>query len=233
MRWPGLVVAVLAAACSKGSGAPAPVDAGFDAGAAERQRHSIEFRTALIAAYPEYRDTAVLDVTARVTRVIPGLTPAQRNQALRQLNYEKADDGGWELNAFHLSQPAPDTLSVAVSYDADRLSHLYITPTGLNSMELSMYLPRELPVGSERFTFDVHYASAPWRCRELVRQAVMLLLSNGQWVVDGFMPQWTDAGEVVAPDEETLVLLGADGATLTFHRTRGQVRVQYALQTID
>ncbi len=235
MRRCGLAaLLVLGASCSRGG--PVALDAGVadaggDAGVVV-ERRSVDLRTAIIYAYPEYRGTAVLETTARVTRVIPGLTQRQRDAALYKLKFERAEDGGWELNSFHLSQLAPDTLSVAVSYDPDQLGHLYIAVTGLTSMELGMYLPRELPTGREFFTLDVRYASSPGRCLELVRQAVSLLLANGQWRVEGFLPNWTDAGEVVAPSEEEVVVTSVDGARLTFHRTRGQVRVQYFLETV-
>jgi hypothetical protein len=78
---------------------------------------------------------------------------------------------------------------------------------------------------------EEHYSSSPARCRDLVRQAVRLLLGNGQWRVDGELPDWTDAGDVVAPDEETVVALGADPARVHFRRVRGQVWVRYELQT--
>jgi len=227
VRW-WLVVLALASSCAKCGSKSNAVDASVDAG--RRARRSVDVRTVLITAYPEYRDTAVLETTARVTRVIPGLTDALRDQALGQLKFVVAEDGGWRLSSFHLSQPAADTLSVAVTYDVDQLSHLYITANGLTSDELAMYLPRALPIGAERFTFDVHYTSSPERSRQLVQQAVTLALGNGQWTADAPLPDWGDAGP--APDDETVVITGVDTAKLTFHRTGGQVRVHYEVETV-
>jgi hypothetical protein len=199
-----------------------------DAGTVHRR--SVELRTALIFVYPEYRDTAVLEATGRVTRTIPGLTDASRDEALKKLKFTPASDGGWELNSLHLSQTAPETLSSFVSFDADHLGHLYISASGLTSEELGMYLPRELPTGTERFTFFVHYASAPARSRALVQQAVRLLLANSLWKVEGAPLEDSDGGAI--PDDETVLVRSTDGATITFHRTGGQVRAEYALDTL-
>ena len=226
MRSSLLAVALVLSSCSRCGSAAAVVDAGA------LTRRSVELRTALLYSYPEYRDTAVLEVTGKVTRVIPGLTPAQRDEALGSLKWATAEDGGWQLNTLHLSQPAPDALAVQISYDADQLSHLYVSANGLTSAELSMYLPRTLPIGSERFTFFVHYTSSPVRSRQLVKQAVGLLLGNSLWRVEGSAPDWTDAGAEAVPEAETVVVRSTDDARITFHRTGGQVRVEYAAQTV-
>jgi hypothetical protein len=236
---PSGAVAVLGAAlllsscsrCSSGTGGDASVasasrDAGFRLGAPKR---SVDLRTAILYLYPEYRDTAVLETRGTLTRVIPGLTDAARDEALRQLRYTPAPDGGWALSSFHLTQLTPDSLSVSVRYDPEQLAHLYVSPTSLTTEELGLYLPRFLPAGAERFTFDVRYVSSPARSRELVRQAVRLLLGNQQWKATAPLAEWTDADPPA--DSERAELEGVSGAVIVFERTGGRVHAQYVLDT--
>lgn len=225
-----LVMVVLLSGCAK-CGAPKPV---ADAGARASQKlappkHSADLRTAIIYIYPEYRGTALLDATATLTRTIPGLTDATRDEALKTLRYEPAEDGGWAFSTFHLSQPAADQLSLLVTFDTDHLAQLYVTPTGLSSMELGQYLPRNLPAGAERFTFDVHYVSSPDRSRELVRQAATLLQANAQWKLISPPLDWVDGS---VPDaQEEVRLEGPMGAAIRLTRRGGHVETQYALDT--
>lgn len=228
-KWVAVLTLMTLAACTR----CAPKHEA-DAGQAAVQKlgspkHSIDFRTAIIWIYPEYRGTAVLETTATLTRTMPGLTDAQRDDALKALHWEPAQDGGWAFSTFHLTQLAPDTLAVTVAYTVDQLGHLYVAPTGLTSQELGLYLPRGVPIGAERFTFDVRYVSSPERSRELLRQAVTLLLANGQWKASVPPEEWTDAMPP-APGER-VVLNGPDGAVITFERTGGKVFAQYALDT--
>jgi hypothetical protein len=186
-------------------------------------QNSVDLRTAVLYTYPEYRETALLEATASVTRVIEGLTEPALKRSLQALRYQAAADGGWQLNSFHLTQVAPDTLTVSISYDVDQLAHLYVAPNGLSSTELGLYLPRDLPVRSERFSFEVRYASSPERCRHLVEQAVALMLANGQFTLES---STLDAGPV---EDDVVRLRGVDSATVTFERTQGQVRASYRL----
>ncbi|MBL8912523.1 MAG: hypothetical protein JNM17_17655 [Archangium sp.] len=226
-----LAALVLLGGCSK-CGSASAVDAGTDAGTIRKlgtPKHSIDLRTAIVWIYPEYRGTAVLETTATLTRTMPKLTDAERDEALNALHWEPAQDGGWWFSTFHLSQPDPHTLSVIVSYTVDQLGHLYINPTGLNSQELALYLPRGAEVSAERFTLDVRYTSSPDRSRELIRQAVTLLLGNGQWKALTALEEWTDA--MPPSPSESIRLAGPDGAVITFERTGGKVFTQYALDT--
>jgi hypothetical protein len=214
--WAVLVVGLSCRGCHSGDG-------GRDA-APRASGPSVDLRTALTLVYPEYRDTAVLETRARVTRVIPTLTAERLDHSLKAMHYLSAADGGWQLSAFHLSQTDPHTVSVEVHYDVDQLSHLYVSATSLTSMELSMYLPRGLEASEEHFTFEVHYASAPARAEALVDQAVRLLLGNGQWA------ELLGDGGVEASARR--VLVGVDGARISFERVGGQVWARYELSTL-
>ncbi len=209
----------------------------MDAAVAPRVRRSTDLRTVLIQAYPEYRDTALLDSVARVTRIIPRLEADTRDQALAKLKWTTSDSGaGWDLNKFHLEQPAHDTLVLSLPLSIEDVGHLYMAPAGLSSMEMALYLPRDLPIGKETFELDVHYSSSPERCRVRVRQAVSLLVANGQWRVTRAPPNWwsSDASDdPELPENFEVEVTGADGARLTFDRNRGQVRVNYALVTVE
>ena len=231
MRW--LLLAWCFSGCAKC--AASTVDAGVDASA--RVRRSTDLRNALIQMYPEYRDTALLDSVVRVTRTIPGLDAASRDEALAKLKWSVSDGGeGWDLNKFHLEQPAHDTLVVSLPLSADDVGHLYLAPAGLSSMEMALYLPRQLPIGKETFELDVHYSSSPERCRIRVRQAVSLLLANGQWKVTRAPPSWwsSDASDdPELPENFAVEVTGTDGAKITFDRNRGQVRVNYELVTVE
>ena len=210
------------------------MDAGVDAGA--RVRRSTDLRNALIQSYPEYRDTALLDSRVRVTRTIPGLTPASRDEALAKLRWAVSDAGsGWDLNKFHLEQTAPETLVLSLPLSVDDVGHLYLAPAGLSSMEMSMYLPRQLPIGKETFELDLHYSSSSDRCVIRVRQAVTLLVANGQWRVTKTPPEWSPdaAGDEALPEAFSVEVTGTDGARIRFDRERGQVRVNYALVTVE
>lgn len=229
MRWLFIVGTLWLGGCSKC--APTPVR--FDAGAPVRR--STDLRTALIYTYPEYRGTALIEASAKVTRVIPGLTAEQRDVNLEKLHYVVTDGGaGWDLNKFHLEQPAHDTLAVSLPLSADDVGQLYSAPAALSSLEMAQYLPRELPVKHEVFELALHYSSSPERCRQLVRQAVMLLEGNSQWRVSKAPPSWTpDAqGDADLPENFTVEVSGPEGAHISWDRARGQVRVKYVFETV-
>lgn len=228
MRAVAIAAVVLAAGCSK-CGAPNAPDAAVDAGRAiTREKRTIDVRTALIYAYPEYRGTALLDTTVRVRREIPGLTDASRDAALAKLNFVASDAGsGWDLSQFHVEAIGPETLEITITLDADHVGHLYIAPTGLSSQQMALYLPRELPTRSEVFELDLHYSSSAERCVQLIEQAKTLLLGTQQWKVVR-APDF-DAG---VPDEFTVELKNDDGATVKWERVRGQVHALYSLRTV-
>jgi len=230
VRW--LLLLSLLSGCAKCGGTT--VDAGVDSGA--RVRRSTDLRTVLIQGYPEYRDTALLDSSARVTRVIPGLTPQLRDEGLAKLKWLPSDAGsGWDLNRFHLEQLAPDTLQMTLPLTVEDVGHQFMSPVGLSSMEMAMYLPRQLPIGEEKFELDLHYSSSAERCLIRVRQAVTLLIANGQWKVTKAPPEWSPdaAADEGLPEDFSVEVTSVEGAKLTFHRTRGQVRVHYALVTVE
>jgi hypothetical protein len=225
-----VLACLLLASCSK-CGTSSTVDAAVDAGPARlgTPNRSVDFRTVIVWLFPEYRGTAVLETTATLTRQIPGLTAAQRDEGLKALKWEVAEDGGWRFSTFHLSQLNDDTLAVTVSYDVDQLGHLYIAPTGLTSEELALYLPRNVKPGAERFDFNVRYTSSPERSRELIRQASTLLVGSGQWKLTTPPEEWTDA--MPAAMSERVELKGADTATITYERIGGRVFAHYSLDT--
>lgn len=225
MRTVVVAALVLVAGCSK-CGSEKPV---VDAGPVPSQRverRSVEVRMALIQAYPEYRGTALIDTVARVTREIPGLTDASRDEALAKLHYEKGD-GGWDLLQFHLEQRSPTTLEVSVPLNADQVGQLYVVPVGLSSQQLAMYLPRELPVGAEHFELELNYSSSPEKCEQLIHQAMSLLLATQQWKAVR-APDW-DAG---VPESFTAEVKNENGAVITWERVRGRVHVVYAFPTL-
>ena len=231
MRW--LLLVSLLSGCAKcGSSS---LDAGvLDAGA--RVRRSTDLRNVLIQGYPEYRDTALLESEVTMTRVIPGLTKASLDEALEKLRWSRADAGsGWDLNKFHLEQTAPETLVIKLPLSVDDVGHLYMAPAGLSSMEMAMYLPRQLPIDKETFELDLRYSSSADRCVIRVRQAVTLLLANGQWRVTKTPSQWSPdaAGDDQLPDVFSVEVTGSDGARIRFDRARGQVRVNYSLVTVE
>ncbi len=96
-----------------------------------------------------------------------------------------------------------------------------------------MYLPRNLPIGKETFELDVHYSSSAERCVIRVRQAVSLLIANGQWRVTKTPPEWSPdaADDSLLPENFSVEVTGVDGARIRFDRSRGQVRVNYSLVT--
>ena len=98
-----------------------------------------------------------------------------------------------------------------------------------------MYLPRDLPIGRETFEVDLHYASSADRCVVRVRQAVSLLLANGQWRVTSAPPSWSPdaAGDAELPENFVVEVSGVDGSHIAFDRARGQVRVKYTLVTVE
>lgn len=233
MRW--LLLLSLVSGCAK-CGGGAVVDAGVDAGARVRVRRSTDLRTVLIQGYPEYRDTALLESSARVTRIIPGLTPALRDEGLAKLKWLPSDAGsGWDMNRFHLEQTAPDTLQLSLPLTVDDVGHQFMSPVGLSSMEMAMYLPRQLPIGTETFELDLHYSSSAERCRMRVRQAVSLLIANAQWRVTKAPPEWSPdaAGDEGLPEEFSVEVTSVEGARITLHRVRGQVRMHYRLVTVE
>ena len=232
MKWLWLLALLSGCAkCGKGT-----ADAGVDSGAAAQVRRSTDLRTALIQGYPEYRDTALLDSKATVTRVIPGLTAQSRDEAIGKLRWSISDSGtGWDLNKFHLEQTAPETLTLTLPLSVDDVGHLFLSPAGLSSMEMAMYMPRQLPIGKETFELDVHYSSSAERCVIRVRQAVTLLITNGQWRVTKAPPEWSPdaAGDDQLPEEFVVEVTGTDASRIRFDRKRGQVWMNYSLVTVE
>ncbi len=231
MRWLWLVLGL--AGCAK-CGAAVVVDAGVDAGAAVRR--SIDLRTALVQAYPEYRGTALVTASASTTRTYLGLTPAQRDEAFSKLGFALGDGGeGWRRAPFTVTQPAPDTLSISLPLSAEDVGNLYLAPAGLSSEELALYLPRGLPAAREDFEVALHYASSPERCLAIVRQAVRLLTAAGVWKVTSAPPGWSeqpdDGGPVDLP-EAFEVTVETPGTRIAWRRERGQVWVDYRLETL-
>ena len=211
-------------------------DAGVDAGV--QIRRSTDLRNVFIQSFPEFRDVALLDSSVRITRIIPDLSAEDRDKALAKMKWVASDAGmgeGWDLNRFHLDQPAHDTLVMVLPLTLDDVSHLFLSPTSLGSMEMSMYLPRDLPIGKETFQVDIHYSSAADRCLVRVRQAVTLLVNNGQWRVPSAPPSWSPdaASDSELPENFVVEVTGVDGSRIAFDRARGQVRVKYTLVTVE
>lgn len=217
---PAVALLLLLAGCAKCGAAKTP-----DAGPLPSARRTAEVRTALIAIYPEFRGTAVLDTTARLTRTIPGLTNEARDEALAKLNWKRGGPG-WQLHSFVLTQPAPDALQVSLAYDAEQLGHQYTSTGGLSSQEFGIYLPRELPAGDERFVVELHYATSPELAARLVKQASSLLLATTQW-----KPTLTVEWDAGLPAEFTVELHNDDGARVRWERVNGRVHALYELQT--
>ncbi|MFO0598355.1 MAG: hypothetical protein U0228_23825 [Myxococcaceae bacterium] len=231
-----LAVALLVQGCARCSGAGGPADAGtltpaVDAGGVTRlppPKASVDLRTAVLLTYPEYRDTALLDARGTLTRAFPGTDAATRQRALQEMKYQPAEDGGWALTSFHVTEVGAESLAVTIAFDPEQLAHLYVSATALNSAELGLYLPRTLPLGAEHFDFDVRYATAPKRARELIQQATSLLVKNGQWRLS--------EGSLVLPpldttQEDRVALTGPSGGVISFERVGGRVHAQYALDT--
>lgn len=234
MRWSLLAALLGLTGCAKCGGAPA-ARVGVDAGPRVQVRRSTDLRNVLVQSYPEYRDTALLDARVRVTRIIPGFTAELRDQGLAAMKWQPSDGGGWDLSRFHLEQSAHDTLVMTLPLSVDDVGHIFMSPTSLSSMEMALYLPRELPVTKETFEVEVHYSSSPERCRMRVRQAVSLLVANGQWQVTSAPPAWSPdaAADGELPENFVVEVTGTDGARIAFDRARGQVRVKYSLVTVE
>lgn len=229
MRTAVLLSLVFVAGCSKCGGDKNVVDASVDAGPPKLvERRSVDVRTALIQAYPEYRGTALLDTTARVVREIPGLTDANRDAAIKKLNYESVD-GGWKLAQFQLTQPKPNTLEVEVSLNVEQVGQLYTVPVGLSSQQMAMYLPRELPVGKERFEMELNYSSSAEVCVQLIAQAIALLRSTQQWT----MVRGPDLDAGVPPDSFVSEVKNDNGTSIVWERNHGRVHVVYTLTVVD
>lgn len=236
-----LVVAVVGVGCAR-CGPRAKEVAALDAGALARvERKSIELRTAVIQMFPEFRDVAVLSTQARVARVIPGLTDAQRDGALLKLGWRRPEDGGagWQLNRFHLEQPGPEELELTLQLDIEALGLLYVAPSSLSSMEMAHYLPRDLPVGEETFVFELHYVTSPDRAVLRIRQASDLLLANGQWKLTRSPPGWStpdagdvDGGPLPLPETFSVEVESVDGMRISWARERGQTHVTYRWVTV-
>lgn len=227
-------LALALAGCAKCGGARA-TDAGVDAGVAQVKR-SIDLRTALVQAYPEYRGTALISASASTTRVYRALPPAQRDEAFSKLGFTGLVDGGagWFRAPFTVTEPTPGTLHLSIPLSAEDIGNLYLAPAGLSSEELALYLPR-LPAGREEFEVKLHYSSAPERSLFIVRQAVHLLTAAGLWKVTQAPERWAeqpdDGGPVDLP-EVFDVTVETPGTRIHWHRERGQVWVHYRLETV-
>lgn len=227
-----LLLALALGGCAKCGGTPG-VDAGVDAGA--QVRRSIDLRTALVQAYPEYRGTALLSATAATTRVFQALTAAQRDEAFTKMGFSPADGGaGWVRPPFTVTEPAPGTLHLELPLSAEDIGNLYLAPAGLSSEELALYLPRA-PAAREDFEVTLHYSSSPERSLFIVRQAVRMLVAGGSWKVTSAPARWAeqpdDGGPVELPDEFE-VTVETPGTRIAWRRARGQVWVHYRLETV-
>ncbi len=238
------VMVVVGAACTKG---PQPVDAGpageVDAG--PRVRRSVDLRTAVVIAFPEYRGVPKVQGTSILTRTLSGRTDWQpvRDEMVKRVDLVPDLDGGWSgvTRGFHLSMtPHGDTatLSASLPFDGETVVRLFQAPAPISSADLAQLLPRGPGARVDGDVYELHMAyitETEHRAAFLVHQATLLLLKNGQWKVKTLPAGWAeslDAGEDDLPERFDVELEGlADGARFWAHRQGRYVDVLYSLVT--
>lgn len=235
-----VVVAALSS-CARCGSSPAP-DAGVSAPAAvpdaavAHAKHSVDLRTALLVAYPEYRGTTILDGHAALRRTYEALPEDAWAKSVQANGFVEVD-GGLARKPFLLERPAPNVAVLSMRVDGEVVEKVFEAPMALSSMEMGLYLPRGLPVAGETYELFLHYGVMPHRrAGFLSRQVVELLLRNGQWTLgatpEGWGPQPDDGGFGEVPEHFTVTLKEAGRpATLTVQRDAGEVRLTYALVT--
>lgn len=234
-----LVLLLAALASCARCGAQAVSDAGPsvpDAGRA-RVKRSVDLRTALIVAFPEYRGAFITGGRASLTRRYAALSDEAFTRAVEGNRFAPGADGGLVRGPLHLERLAPSTLVLWLPVDLATVDKVMQAPLAISSMEMGLYLPRGLPVEDERFVLELRYrAQSPSRAGFLTRQVAELLQGNGQWVAgalpDGWEPRPDDGGYGQVPErfEVTLTERGS-GARLTISRESADVHLTYELLT--
>lgn len=201
-----------------------------------RVKHSVDLRTALLVAFPEYRGTTILEGHAALKRRYESLPEDAWTKAVKGNGFVEVD-GGFGRGPFRLERPAPDAVVLSMGVDGEVMQKVFEAPLALSSMEMGLYLPRGLPVAEESYELALHYGAMPHRrAGFLSRQAVELLLRNGQWKLDSTPEGWGadpgdgGFGEVPEHFKVTLREVGRP-AVLTVQREAGEVWVTYTLVT--
>jgi hypothetical protein len=216
---------------------------------AEPKRFSTDLRAVLLTVFPEYRGTSVKRASATLTRQLSGSNdwPAtMRALFARNRVTEIPDDGGvsgrFDLFVLRLVE-APGgraTATISLPIDEEVLGKLYTNPAALSTEQLGLYLPKEgLRFEGDEFSFELEYdTTTDRRAAFLSRQLIELLLGNGQWRIDGNLPQgWqpnpADGGYGDVPDTFSLEVLGVvDGARVSLHRASSHIHLVYRLATL-
>jgi hypothetical protein len=217
-----------------------------DAGAANAARvpdagrphvkHSVDLRTALLVAYPEYRGTTILDGRVALKRTYEALPEDAWAQSVKANGFVEVD-GGFTRTPFLLERPAPNVAVLSMRVDGEVIGKVLEAPMPLSSMDMGLFLPRGLPVAFESYELFLHYGATPHqRAGFLTRQVVELLLRNGQWTLEatpeGWGPQPDDGGLGEVPEHFTVTLKEVGRpATLKVQRDAGEVRLTYSLVT--
>jgi hypothetical protein len=232
----------LAALSLSGACARCAPAAARDAGRAEavapppRARHSVDLRSALLVAFPEYRGATILDGRAALTRRYSALPAEAWAKAVTGNGFTEFD-GGLFRKPFLLERPEPEVAVLSLPVDGELVQKVFEAPTPMSSMDMGLYLPRGLPVEAEAFELALHYGAMPHRrAGFLARQVVELLLRNGQWATGATPEGWganpDDGGYGEVPEHFTVTLRELSRpATLTVKRDAGEVRVTYRLVT--
>jgi hypothetical protein len=200
-------------------------------------KRSIDLRSALLIAFPEYRGAFITEGSAVLIRRYAALPEEALARALEANRFTAAPDGGFSRPPFHLARPAPSTLALTLPVDMATVEKVLQSPMSISSMEMGLYLPRGLEVDDERYALTLHYrAQSPSRGAFLARQVLELLLANGQWVPgplpDGWEPRPDDGGYGAVPEAfEVRLTERGSGATLDVWRDGAEVRVKYQLVT--
>lgn len=199
-------------------------------------KHSVDLRTALLVAYPEYRGTTILEGHSALRRTYEALPEDAWAKSVKANGFVDVD-GGLTRKPFLLERPAPNVAVLSMRVDGEVVEKVFEAPMALSSMEMGLYLPRGLPVAGETYELYLHYGVMPHRrAGFLSRQVVELLLRNGQWTLDatpeGWGPQPDDGGYGEVPEHFMVTLKEAGRpATLKVQRDAGEVRLTYSLVT--
>lgn len=218
---------------------PAVPDAGTPA---VRVHRSIDLKTAVFTAYPEFRGARVMDGEAALVRTMDrpvSLSPEVLDVIAKNGFFAMVDAGTLVATRppYTLTIDGP-TLTVALPVTEGDIGKLLNAPLTMTSEQIALWYPKPLPgaVAAEEFRLRLVYDSIAWRAGYLAWQMVHLNTA-GTWKVerypDGYeLQRRPDGGGGGTPEAYHLALVDSNtSARIEVHRDGGYVRLDYVLKT--
>lgn len=213
-----------------------------DAGTQARVHRSIDLKTAVFTAYPEFRGARVMDGEAALVRTMDTAVPLSPEVlgVVEKNGFALSRDGGVLVATrapYTLTVDGP-TLTLAIPVTEGDIGKLLNAPLTVTTEQLALWYPKPLPghIAAEEFRLRLVYDSVAWRAGYLAWQMVHLNTA-GSWKVERYPDGYErerrpDGGGGGTPEAYDLALVDSNTtARIEVRRDGGYVRLDYLLKT--